>query len=272
MSTKKPVHVKSRNENFKDKTATNIWYEKPSADNPYLAAESYCQGYKLRELLEKRSFVDVFYLLFMGELPSADKSQLLEQLMIAFINPGPRHPSTQAAMNAGISKVRYCNILPISLAIHGGAYLGGSEVEQSMRFFHSHHGQPVEDVVNKLIQENKAPEEGDWHICPGLGTHFGSIDFYQHKLAKDLQKLSGAGHFLAWGQRFVDALAPHNMGWLSTGVAAAALCDLGFHPRTGAGLFQLFNAPGLLAHGLEMSTQPLTAMPFLDDKHYEIKK
>jgi citrate synthase len=60
------------------------------------------------------------------------------------------------------------------------------------------------------------------------------------------------------------------MGWLSTGVAAAAFCDLGFHPRVGAGLYQLLCAPGLLAHGFELANKPITAMPFLDEEHYVI--
>ena len=60
------------------------------------------------------------------------------------------------------------------------------------------------------------------------------------------------------------------MGWLSVGVAAAVFADLGFHPRYGAGLFQLLSAPGLLAHGMEQANKPITAMPFVSDNAYVI--
>lgn len=59
------------------------------------------------------------------------------------------------------------------------------------------------------------------------------------------------------------------MGWLARGVAAATMCDLGFHPRVRAGIFQLISAPGLLAHGLELTNKPITAMPFLHEHHYD---
>ena len=91
------------------------------------------------------------------------------------------------------------------------------------------------------------------------------------QLADHLLTLDGAGKCLRWGNTFACELRKHKMGWLTTGVAAAAFADLSFHPRFGAGLFQLLCAPGLLAHGLEMSTKPITAMPFLQDKDYIIE-
>jgi hypothetical protein len=57
-------------------------------------------------------------------------------------------------------------------------------------------------------------------------------------------------------------------GLMLTGVAAAAFMELGFSPKQGAGLFQFAAAPGLLAHGLEMASQPITAMPFVPDSRY----
>jgi citrate synthase len=67
-------------------------------------------------------------------------------------------------------------------------------------------------------------------------------------------------------------LAARSLGWLNTGVVAAVLVDLGFHPRDGAGVFQLLGAPGLLAHGMELANKPVTAMPYVDDEHYVIEK
>lgn len=62
------------------------------------------------------------------------------------------------------------------------------------------------------------------------------------------------------------------MGWLTTGVVAAVLAELGFQPRAAAGLYQYLCAPGLLAHGIEMSNKPVTSMPFISDKNYVIEK
>ncbi|MDZ4261485.1 MAG: citrate synthase, partial [Pseudomonadota bacterium] len=119
MATEKPQE-QSRNDAFAKRTATKIWQEIASPDNPYLTESAQCHGYDLLELTQKRSFVDVLYLMFRGELPTANEATLLEQLMIALINPGPRHPATRAAMNAGVGSTDVEHILPIALTIYGG--------------------------------------------------------------------------------------------------------------------------------------------------------
>lgn len=261
-----------RNERFASRVATRIWSESPSPDNPYVAEQCNCHGYELFELIKKRSFIDVLYLLFRGELPSKSQSRLLEALFTGLINPGPRHPAARAAMTTGIGKTDIAHILPISLLTLGGPYLGGNEVVASMRFLNKHYRNEPRQVAHDLIANSSEPDEGDWHIAPGFGTLYNSVDIMSTKLASYLSQLPGSGSMLTWGVEFAQQLEDkRGCGWLSTGVAAAALSDLGFHPRTGAGMFQLMNAPGLLAHGLEMSNKPLTAMPFIDNEHYIIK-
>ena len=192
--------------------------------------------------------------------------------MIALINPGPRHPSTRAAMNASVGKTDSTHILPISLGILGGMHLGAGEVEISMRFIRKHLNEDPEKVVQSLLSNQQNPIEGDWHPAPGFGNRFSSVDVSSHQTVSRLLTLKGAGQCLHWGNSFATALAPHQMGWLTTGVAAAALADLKFSPQAGAGIFQILSAPGLLAHGLELANKPITAMPFPKDEDYIIEK
>lgn len=257
-----------RDDPFATRISTRIWRETASKHNPYIADGARCHGYDLFELIEKRGFFDVLYLLFQGELPDNAKAQLLEALFVALINPGPRHPATRAAMTAGIGKTDNAHILPIAMLTLGGSYLGGTEVSASMRFLNKNQRKSPTAVVRSLAHHT-APQEGDDHIVPGFGSRFGDVDLMAGKLAAYLAELPGAGPALAWGMAFSECLQKeHNYGWLSTGVAAATLSDLGFHPRTGSGLYQLMCGPGVLAHGLEMSNKPLTAMPFIDNDHY----
>lgn len=125
-------------------------------------------------------------------------------------------------------------------------------------------------VAAKLYSTRQGNVEGDWHIAPGFGTRFVSIDIVPQKIAAILADLPGKGECIEWGSLFVKELKVKGMGWLTPGIAAAVFVDLGFHPRAGAGLLQMACAPGLLAHGLELANQPRTAMPFLDDDHYFI--
>ncbi len=270
--TSKHEKITSRNQTFSQRPVTRIWEEWPSEDNPYVAASVRCQGYDLLELMEKRSFVDVLFLLFRAELPNADQSQMLERLMIGLINPGPRHPATRAAMHAGVGKTNPAHILPISLSIMGGTHLGAGCVEDAMRFLRQAGKRDPQSVCDELLREQQRPAQGDWHPVAGFGSRFGSVDEIPGKLADHLSRLQGAGKALLWGCAFAKALRAHGMGWLFPGVAAAVLADLGFQPRAGAGIFQYLQAPGLLAHGLEMVNKPLTALPFPSDDNYFIEE
>ena len=260
--------VEIRNDVFAERTATKIWQEIENQNNPYLADSCLCHGYDLLELTQKRSFVEVLYLLFRGELPGTDEAKLLEQLMIALINPGPRHPATRAAMNAGVGGTDREHILPIALSIYGGSHLGAGEVEPAMNWLRKQRKNDPVQLAHELIANGTPPEEGDWHIAPGFGSRFGGVDPMPAKIADHLSGLPGKHETLAWGCTFADALNGRSLGWLTPAVAAAVFTDLGFSHRAGAGLFQLLGAPGLLAHGVELSNKPVTAMPFVKDENY----
>jgi len=266
--------VSLRKETFAQRTATRIWYEEPSRHNPYLAVNSLCHGYDLCELMEKRSFVDVFYLLFSGELPTKAQSQLLQTLMVAFINPGPRHPATRAAMNAGVGKTNPLHILPIASSVLGGEFMGGGEVETAMHFLDKYLGSDP-SVVSKsaMLQSiDSSSEESAASVTPGFGKRYGGIDPMAARIAHHLLELEGAGRALKWAEKLVTSLSPHGISWLMTGVAAAVFTDLGFAPRVGGCLFQLLGSPGLLAHGLEMASKPINAMPFISDENYVVER
>lgn len=263
--------VRSRNEAFVDRVTTRIWKEEPSSGNPYLAESLHCHGYNLIELAEKRCFADVLYLLFRGELPSKEQSKVLQALMIGLITPGPRHPASRAAMNTGIGKTDPLHILPISLMSLGGTISDAGVIEDAIRFFRKHRRSDPITVAGELLAQTSRPEKEDWIIAPGFGSQYGSLDPYCRDLACSLSALPGAGQALDWGVKFATALSVKDLGWLRAGLAAAVLSDLGFHPRTGGGLYQLLSAPGLLAQGIEMSNKPITAMPFIKDENYIIE-
>lgn len=274
-SEPKRVNVQSRNEPFSARATTRIWAEQPSLDNPYIAASALCHGYDLFELMDKRSFVDVFYLLFRGELPSAAEAQLLQTLMIALINPGPRHPATRAAMNVGVGKTNPLHILPIAAAVLGGEYQGGGEVENAMRFLRKNQKTVPADLQTLVLDLDTSDEPRDetpTSSTPGFGKRHGGIDLLATGIAARLVQLEAAGNALKWGYNFARILAPSGSGWLMTGVAAAVFADLGFQPKAGGALFQLLGAPGLVAHGLEVANKPITAMPYVSDANYSIER
>ena len=271
MTKKIPLPVTSRNESFTERTVTKIWQERPSQENPYIAESARCHGYDLHELMEKRSFIDVLYLLFRSELPTIEESKILEQLMIGLINPGPRHPATRAAMNAGVGKTDPLHILPIALTIYGGNANAAGSIEATMRFFRKHRNSDPTQLANELASNRPMDIEGDWQVAPGFSSSYGGIDIMASKLAAQLSTLDGCGPSLTWGMKFAENLSQYQLGWYHSGVAAAVLSDLGFQPRVCGGLFQMFASPGLFAHGVELANKPRTAMPYVKDENYLIE-
>ena len=263
--------VESRNEVFTQKTVTKIWEEIPSDDNPYNAKAARCHGYDLFDLMAKRSFVDVLYLLFRGELPTKEEAKILETLMVGLINPGPRHPASRAAMVAGVGKSRSVHILPVASSILGGEYLGAGEIEDSMRFLRKSRRKPAEQIASELSKNIEAQDIEDIRIAPGFGNRNGSIDELAQNTAEKIATLASPGDTFTWGLEFAQAIQPLGLSWLSTGIAAAIFTDLGFQPRAGSGLYQLICAPGLLAHGVELANKPITAMPYVSDSNYVIE-
>jgi citrate synthase len=260
--------VKSRGDAFVERAATAIWEETAAEENPFVAESCRCHGYELLDLIKKRSFVDVLYLLLKGELPTQFQRELLESLMIGLCNPGPRHPATRAAMNAAVSKTYVGELLPIGLLTLSGSHLGAAEVEGAMRFIRKSRCSDPGEAARALRDGARVAVEGDRHIAPGFGSCYGEVDLITARVATLLVELPGAGAALRWASGFAHGLRDDGMGWLPTGLAAAVFLDLGLHPRVGPGLFQLVSAPGLLAHATEMAPRPMTAMPFLPSDRY----
>jgi len=267
MSENPVISETRRTDRFSSRPVTRIWQETPAPENPYVANGARCRGYDLFELLEKARFCEVLFLLFRGELPTSAEAELLEKWLVASINPGPRHPATRAALNAGVGKTNAASILPLALTVLGGDHLGATEVKRSMRYLATNAAADPAETARQLL-ERAPPAHGDWHVVAGFGTRFGGIDHLSRRIGEHLAALAGAGPALRWARAFAAALEARNLSWLDPGIAAAVALDLGLGEYAAMGLFQLSHAPGLLAHGVEMIGQPLTAMPFLGDESY----
>lgn len=261
--------VESRNEAFTEKTSTKIWQEIPDEKNPYNAQAARCHGYDLLDLTRHCQFGEVLFLLFRGNLPQKDEIELFDKLMITLINPGPRHNATRAAMAAGVGKTQGEHILPIATALMGGES-DAAAMEASMRFLRKHKKQCPKKVANELLTRIDIPLNDDCHIAPGFGSINGGADTLCERQAVVLGELAGTGPCFEWATAFVANL-PEQLSWLRIGLAAAVFTDLGFQPKVCVGLYQLFNAPGMLAHGNELSKKPITAMPFVRDEDYVIQ-
>lgn len=250
---------------------TRIWLEEPEADNPFTARAAYCHGYDVfGEMLGRARFVDMLFLLLRGEPPSGQQAALLEALAVALANAGPRDPSVHAAMCAGVGGSPAAAALMAALAVGAGQHTGAREVFAAMQAWIAC-GTDLAAWQQRLEGPVEAAS-GTWpeHEHPaGFDPHGRAVAGTVLQALQRLAELS-PGDRLPWLVRHRDALeACTGMPLTMTGVAAAALSDLGFDPDCAEMLFLLLRLPGAAAHALEQRANSYRDFPFfaveLDD-------
>ncbi len=243
---------------------TGIWREEPEPDNPFAARTAYCRGFDVYgDMLGRARWVEMLYLLFHDEPPTASQAETLETLAVALANPGPRDPSVHAAMCGGVCGSTAASSLMAALAVGAGQFAGGREVFLAIEGWHAC-GTDLEAWRAHFNQLPYSPGS----IWP-RPEHSPGFDPNGVRTALPvLQTLSrlaayGAGKFLPWLDRNRQALEEAaGLPLALSGVAAAALADLSFSPEQGEMIHLLLRLPGAAAHALEQRPLGYKKFPF----------
>jgi len=261
---------------------TAICHEQPSDSNPFVAQKTLWHGYDAAKLAERHGWTEILFLLARGELPSPAQDRLLNRLMAALANPGPRDAAVRAAMNCGVGKTSLPTILSTGLTVRGGMAEGAMHIEAAMWFLagqlpadpernveaHDHPKQLVDDY-RRFWQEHHDDEVVALpEIPPGFGLHYGDRDPRALELLRLVGDDRGAGVRLALAIEGVLAAEETPLFLTLPGVAAAVLRDLGFSPEHGAGIFLIAGSAGILTHGVEQLPRNWNEYPFWNDKAY----
>ena len=244
---------------------TRIWQEEPEPDNAFAAMSCHCHGYDVySELLGNASWIEYLYLLFRGEVPSAQQAKLLEGLAIALTNPGPRDAAVHAAMCGGVGGSTSASCLMAALSVGAGASGGAREVYIAMQHWQAYGidlAQWQTSLATRLVRD---PAD----VWP-VPDHAPGFDPYGVRCTTPvLQTLTylasiGCGQSLAWLQANRPALETSaGIPLAMVGVAAAALHDLGCAPEQGEMLFLLLRLPGAAVHALEQKDYGHKNFPF----------
>ncbi len=252
----------------KETIRSKIWGEVAEENNPFAAAACYCSGYDVYgDLLGKASWIEYLYLLFSGERPTAQQARLLEDLAIALANPGPRDHSVRAAMNAGVGGSTYASCLMAGLAVGAGQLGGAHEVAIAMGYWvECGESSPKwHDRLRHPPEEERADIWSPIEHPPGFDPHGASCPTPVRQTLAYLAEVS-PGNALAWLQQHrVTLEAAADCPLAMSGVAAAAMIDLGFSPRQGEMLYLLLRLPGAAVHALEQEDFGWRRYPFFGD-------
>lgn len=268
---------------YNNSASTDLCLEVATDENPFLTENRYLAGYDIEALTSKVSYIESLYLLFKQELPTPQQTTLLNALFVALINAGPRDEAVRASMAAGVSKTRTEHLLPIGLTVLGGANNGAQTVEKAYYFIEqqvnkskSDNGflntKQLDNAITKLFNKvpnlsNISKEETTQH-CPGFSQCYGDIDELTARLSQSIFEIIPNSIVFSWCQVFNQKLNNYNLGINTVGLAAAVFLELKLGARESIGLYQLLRAPGILAHGIEQTHKPITAIPMLKDEEY----
>lgn len=249
---------------------TRIWLEEPETDNPFAPRAAYCHGYDVYgQMLGRVHWVDMLYLLFRGEAPTPVQSRLLEALAVALANPGPRDPVVHAAMCGGIGGSPAAASLMAALAVGAGQSGGARDVYLAMRHWAACDKLTESSWLSTLTHHAPpawlAPDDAGWPAIEhpaGFDPHGVHTATVVKKTLETLADMS-PGPRLPWiAAHRAELEQVAGLPLAMSGVAAAALADMGFNSAQGEMLHLLLRLPGAAAHALEQASYGFKRFPY----------
>lgn len=212
------------------------------------------RGYNLMDLVGKYSYADLAYLLWRGELPTANHSRMMDALLSICLEHSLNAPSVDAAVFVASSGVPLQTAVSAGVAAmgdwHGGAIEQAAEMLQSaVRTLHERHVEPAvaAEEILRGYQERKEK-------VPGFGHPTHTRDPRTARLLEIARetKLQGAHVELAQTmESLTDKVFQRHLILNVDGCIAAVISDMGFDWRWGKAFFIVSRTPGLVAHAYE---------------------
>ncbi len=203
---------------------------------------------KLSSLIRQGKFSDSVFLLLSGRKPAAAESVLFEKMLISMIDHGMGTTSSLSARFIASGG----NALNVGV---GGGILSIGD----------HHGGAIEKAMQQFYEWEKFSSESLSLRIKELITEKKTIYGFGHKVYKDedprvallldeMKKLNFKSKHLVLKEKvektFLETKGkklPLNID----GLAAILLCDFGFDPLLGKGIFIIGRTPGLVAQTYE---------------------
>ncbi|RKX68976.1 citryl-CoA lyase [candidate division WOR-3 bacterium] len=221
------------------------------------------RGYPVEELIGKRSYGEVLFLLIKGRMPSPAEAKILEAIIVSSCDHGVTPPSTLTArtlastgneLNAALAG----GVLAIS-KYHGGAIEGCMHVLKE--------GVEVGLSPEELVKRKREKKER----IPGFGHRIHRQDPRSVRLFQLARELGFWGRYTEYALGIEAALKevtgkdlPINVD----GAIGALLCELEIPSYLANGLFIISRLAGMLAH-IDEEKRRERPMRFIDPRECE---
>lgn len=200
------------------------------------------RGYDLAELIAKKTFSEVIFLLLGGKLPTEEQVKMMDAILVACIDHGIGVSSAlvsrlTASTGNSIHTALASGILTFG-TLHGGAAQGAAE------FFLTH--KKVQDVHTLIVslKEKKVRIPGYGHRV--LQEDSRAIALFSK--ARELRVFGEHCEFALSVEKTLNAVSSKKLPLNIDGALGALLLDMGFDPIQARGIFLIGRVPGLIAH------------------------
>lgn len=261
---------------MKDNFTTQFWQEQPGPQTPFRPQKCLCAGFDVYgDLIKNASGMAYVYLLLQGEPPSKRQEKLLNGLLIALGNAGPRDYGVQAAMSATAGGAGAAASLIAALSAGAGNYFGSREIF-TLCLAIRENGQDLslwQNYYQNCVAALEAPTDSEsltnvWPAsehAPGFDPHtYTAIEPVQQALAQ-LAEVSLGPHLAWWAENYAELESVTQSGLSLCAVTAAALTDLGLDPEQSEALYLWMRLPGAMAHGIEQRNRGWKDYPYYPD-------
>ncbi|GAA4720250.1 citryl-CoA lyase [Brevibacillus fulvus] len=217
------------------------------------------RGYPIEELIGTLSYGQMLYLLLCGEVPSVKKARLLESVLVAGADHGPRAPSIAAARMAATCGISFNSCVATGINVLGDIH--GGAAEKAMQLFYQTKlladADPSRDLA-QVVAEQLDQMEKQGEKLPGLGHQLHDADpriSRLYALARPLvEEGEISGIYLQMAEQFrhqLELRKKRKMTMNVDGAAAAIQCELGIPAEAAKGIFALSRGMGIVAHAYE---------------------
>lgn len=210
--------------------------------------EEIIRGYRLKELIEKKSFAEVIFLLLRGKLPTAGETVMMNALLVACIDHGVGAPSATVARTVVSAGNSFHTAVAAGVQtlgeLHGGA------IEGAAKFFQEHADEKDTAGLVARLKEQKIR-------IPGFGHKVLARDVRSDALLAAAKKNNLFGKHSAFAERVeteLNKISSKPLPLNIDGAMGAIISDLGFDWRLAKAFFIIGRAPGLAAHVYEELT------------------
>ena len=216
------------------------------------------RGYRIDELMGQVPFSHVVYLVLRGELPSEAHGKMMDAILVSSVDHGATPPSALAARTvasggAPLTTAVAAGIMTVNRH-HGGAIEGCMRVLLDLVAYQHDQGLDAATAARQKMAEFRAQKIR----VPGYGHRVHTDDPRTKKLFAIAEEVGLAGEYLEMAHALRAAMKDslgRDLPMNVDGAIATVLCEMGFPPEMGNGLFAISRVAGLVAHVTEEQTR-----------------